>query len=66
MQLSGKVVNVKASYQTILEMLTAWWQFANLMLAIFTLVVLAYNAKKFYTKYPKWKKFEEGLSKKNV
>ena len=64
MQLSGKVVNVKAVYQTSLDMLATWWQFSNLMFAIFAGAVLAYNANKFYTKYPGWKKFSEGM--KNV
>ena len=65
MQLSGKIVNVKATYQTSLDMLATWWQFTNLVLAIFAVAVLAYNSNKFYTKYPNWKNFSEGMRKKS-
>ena len=52
MQLSGNVVNIKAKYQSSLDVLAMWWQFTNLMFGIFALALLGYNTKKFYEKYP--------------
>ena len=57
MQLSGSIINVKAQYQSFLDVLSTWWQFSNLMFTIFALFLLGYNNKKFYEKYPNWKYF---------
>ena len=51
-QLSGDVQNVRASYDTILDRVAKWGAFANLIFAIFCVIFLAYNRKKFYERHP--------------
>ncbi len=57
-QLSPQILNVRVTYRTLLDHIAMWGAFWGVLFAIFALLFLSYNRKKFYKKNPDWNKFK--------
>jgi hypothetical protein len=58
-QLSGEIQHVRASYETILDRVSKWGAFSNLIFTILCIFFLSFNRKKFYERHPEWEKFNK-------
>jgi hypothetical protein len=58
-QLSPQILNVKVTYRTLLDHISMWGAFWGVLFALFALLFLTYNRKKFYKKNPEWDKFKQ-------
>lgn len=58
-QLSPQMMNVRVSYVTLLDHVSKWGAFFNVLFAVFALFFLAYNKNKFYKKNPDWDRFKK-------
>lgn len=61
-QLSPQVLNVRVTYKTLIDVLSLWGAFWGVLFAIFAIIFLTYNRKKFYKKNPEWNKFKHNLN----
>ena len=57
--LSATVLEVRVAYTTLLDRVAKWGAFFNVLFAVFAIVFLAYNKKKFYKKNPDWDRFRK-------
>lgn len=57
-QLASQVLNVRVSYTTLLDHVAKWGAFFNVLFAVFAIIFLAYNKKRFYQKNPDWDRFK--------
>ena len=58
-QLTAQVLEVRATYSTLLDHVAKWGAFFNVLFAAFAIFFLAYNKKKFYRKNPDWDRFKQ-------
>ena len=56
-QLAAQSLNVKVTYITLLDHVSKWGAFFNVLFGIFAIYFLAYNQNKYYKKNPEWAKF---------
>lgn len=47
-QLSAQILNVRVVYSTLLDHVAKWGAFFNVLFAVFAIIFLAYNKKRFY------------------
>ncbi len=57
-QLSAQILNVRVVYSTLLDHVAKWGAFFNVLFALFAIIFLAYNKKRFYQKNPDWDRFK--------
>jgi len=65
-QLSPQITNNRVSFQTLLDRISKWGAFWGVLFAIFAILFLSYNRKKFYNKNPAWNKFKKMGSNLNA
>jgi hypothetical protein len=58
-QLDPQVLNVRVAYSTLLDRIAKWGAFWGVLFAVFAIIFLTYNRKKFYKKNPEWSKFKQ-------
>ena len=58
-QLAPQVLNVRVAYSTLLDRIAKWGAFWGVLFAVFAIIFLTYNRKKFYRKNPEWSKFKQ-------
>jgi hypothetical protein len=59
MQLSPLILNSRISFSTLLDHVSMWGAFWGVLFALFALLFLGYNRKKFYKKNPDWDQFKK-------
>lgn len=57
--LSPQVMEVRVTYVTLLDYVAKWGAFFNVLFALFAIVFLAHNQKKFYKRNPEWERFRK-------
>ena len=58
MQLSPIIINNRVAFSTLLDHVSMWGALWGVLFAVFALLFLSYNRKKFYKKNPHWDKFK--------
>jgi hypothetical protein len=51
-QLAPQVLNVRVSYSSLIDHVSLWGAFWGVLFALFAIIFLTYNKKKFYKKNP--------------
>ena len=51
-QLAPQVLNVRVSYSSLIVHVSLWGAFWGVLFAVFAIIFLTYNKKKFYKKNP--------------
>lgn len=51
-QLAPQILNVRVNYRTLIDHISMWGAFWGVLFAVFALLFLTYNRKKFYKKNP--------------
>lgn len=51
-QLASQVLNVRVTYSSLIDHISMWGAFWGVLFAIFAIIFLTYNKKKFYKKNP--------------
>jgi hypothetical protein len=68
--LSPQVLNVRVSYTSLIDHISLWGAFWGVLFAVFAIIFLTYNKKKFYQKNPEWNKFKQNnidfMSEENI
>jgi hypothetical protein len=57
-QLSPTITNNRITVTTLLDRVSLWGAFWGVLFAVFALLFLSYNRRKFYKKNPQWNKFK--------
>jgi uncharacterized membrane protein len=58
-QLSPQVLNVRVAYSSLIDHISMWGAFWGVLFAVFAIIFLTYNRKKFYKKNPEWDNFKK-------
>lgn len=58
-QLAPDVMNVRVTYDNLLDRVGKWGGFCNALFTVFAIFFLKYNQKKFYRNNPEWDNFKE-------